>query len=192
MYSIRALAIAVLVIILVAPATRQGDVKAQSAQPIRTINRDRAKVFYNENPSAVAVATTFYAIGSHKNSLWRDFLAITADFVASGQTITKPRCVQLHFASSTRTKGDKYRTDHRLTILTDGKLLLSTDLNVGPTADNGRGGLVELLELPQLSFEQFTELAQAKEVRMRFGATEFKLKKEHLEALRSMLSSIGS
>jgi hypothetical protein len=194
MYLIRVLAIAVLSVSLAGPTAgyRIVNNQSRSAQPIKTINRGRAKVFYYENPKAVAVATSFYVIGSQKNSLWRDFMAITANFVVPGPTITSPRFVQLHFAATTRTKGGKYGSDHRLTILTDGKLLLSTDLEGGPAVDNRRGRYMEVFDLPQMTFEQFSAIAEAKQVRMTLGPTKFKLKNEHLEPLRNMLESIGS
>ncbi len=192
MYSMRRLTIGILVFTLFTPAARQRTIRAQSAQAVKTVNRRGAKVFYYENPPVVAVAATFYVIGSQQDSMWRDFLALTANFVVRGWTVTEPQFVQFHFVSSTRTKGGKYGTNHRLTILTDGELLLSADLVVGPPVPNRRGGSVETLALPQMSFKHFAELAQAKEVRMRLGSTEFKMKNKHLEALRSMLTSIGS
>jgi len=98
----------------------------------------------------------------------------------------------MHFVSSTRKKGGKYIANHRLTILTDGNVLLETDLAVAPAGDNERGGKIEFLEVPPIPFKQFTALALAKEVIMKLGNTEFKLKKEHLEVLRSMLKSVNS
>ena len=164
---------------------------SQSAQPIKTIDCGKAKISYYEKPQAIAVATTFYAIGSQRNSLWRDFLTITAYFVVPGPIITPPQFVELQLASSTRTPGGKYVTNHHLTIMTDGKLLLSAEPQDGPTADNHRGGRLELFVVPKLSLKQFTELAEAREVRMRLGGTEFKLKKEHREALQDMLGCIS-
>jgi hypothetical protein len=171
---------------------RTVDIDSQSAQPIKTISRGRAKISYYEKPQAVAVATTFYAIGSRTNSLWRDFLTVTAYFVVPGPTITAPEFVELQLASSTRTKGGKYVTNHHLTIMTDGKTLVSAEPRDGPTADNHRGGRLELFVVPKLTLRQFTELAKAREVRMRLGSTEFKLKREHLEALKDMLKCISS
>ena len=103
----RKLLISILALLLVAPALRQDFTNGQSrsAQPIKTINHDGATVSYYENPSAVAVAATFYVIGSQRNFRWRDFLALSAAFVVQGQTITEPDSVRLHFVSSTRTKG---------------------------------------------------------------------------------------
>ena len=166
--------------------------RSQAAQPIKTINCGKAKVSYYDKPQAIAVATSFYAIGSQRNSLWRDFLAITAYFAVPGPTITPPHSVGLHLVSSTRTPGGKYVTNHHLTIMTDGKTLLSTEPQDGPTSDNRRGGRLELFEAPKLSLKQFTELAAAREVRMKLGSTEFKLKKEHREALQDMLKCISS
>jgi hypothetical protein len=181
-------------VLLVTPALLPEFTNAQSrsAQPIKTVNRDGATVSYYENPSAVAVAATFYVIGSQRNFRWRDFLALSAAFVVRGQTVTEPDSVKVHFVSSTRTKGGKYVANHRLTILTDGNVLLETDLAVAPAGDNERGGKIEFLEVPPIPFKQFTALSLAKEVRMRLGNTEFKLKKKHLEALRSMLKSVNS
>jgi hypothetical protein len=48
------------------------------------------------------------------------------------------------------------------------------------------------LEVPPIPFKQFTALSQAKEVRMKLGNTEFKLKKKHLEVLRGMLKNVNS
>jgi hypothetical protein len=194
MHCLGKLLIVILTLPLVTPAVRQEFTNAQSrsAQPTKTINRGRATVSYYENPPAVAVAANFYVIGSQRDLRWRDFLALSAVFAVRGQTITEPDCVRLHFVSSTRTKGGKYVANNRLTILTDGNVLLSTDLIIGPSQDNGRGGRIELLELSPIPFKQFTELAQAKEVRMKLGSTEFMLKKKHLEALRSMLKTVNS
>jgi hypothetical protein len=194
MHGLKKLLITILALLLVSPALRQEFTNAQSrsGQPIKTINRGRAKVSYYENPSAVAVAATFYIKGSQRDYRWKDFLALSAVFVVRGQTISEPDSVQLHFVSSTRTKGGKYVANHQLTILIDGDVLLATDLIIGPSNDNGRGGRIEILELRPIPFKQFTELALAKEVRMKLGNTEFKLKKQHLEALRSMLKSVNS
>jgi hypothetical protein len=51
---------------------------------------------------------------------------------------------------------------------------------------------MEVFDLPRMTFEQFSAIAEAKQVRMTLGPTKFKLKNEHLEALRNMLESIGS
>lgn len=193
MRCLQRLLITSLALLLVTPALRQHFTNAQSrsAQPIQTINRDGASISYYENPSAVAVGATFYVIGSQRNFRWRDFLALSAAFVVRGQTVTEPDSVKVHFVSSTRTKGGKYVANHRLTILTDGNILLETDLAVAP-ADNERGGKIEFLEVPPIPFKQFAALSLAKEVRMKLGSSEFKLKKKHLEALRSMLKNVNS
>jgi len=181
-------------VLLVVPELQQEFTSGQSrsGQPIRTISRGGATVSYYENPSAVAVAATFYVIGNQRNFRWRDFLALSATFVVQGQTITEPDSVRLHLVSSTRNKGGKYVANHLLTILTDRKILLETDLVVGSAGDNGRGGKIEVLEVPPIPFKQFTALSLAKEVKMKLGSTEFKLRKKHLEALRSMLRSVNS
>lgn len=193
MRCLQRLLITSLALLLVTPALRQHFTNAQSrsAQPIQTINRDGASISYYENPSAVGVGATFYVIGSQRNFRWRDFLALSAAFVVRGQTVTEPDSVKVHFVSSTRTKGGKYVANHRLTILTDGNILLETDLAVAP-ADNERGGKIEFLEVPPIPFKQFAALSLAKEVRMKLGSSEFKLKKKHLEALRSMLKNVNS
>ena len=193
MHRVRTLLMIILVIPVAVPVVGQGITHGQprSGQPVRTINRGGATISYYENPSAVAVAASFYVIGNQTDFKWRDFLAISAAFAVSGQTVTEPECVRLHLVSSTRTKGGKYVANHRLTIFTDGNVLLSTDLIIGPSQDNGRGGRIEVLELSSIPFKQFAELARASEVRIQLARTEFKLKKKHLEALRSMLSAIN-
>ena len=165
------------------------DIATQSAQPIRTDKRGAVQISYYENPPAIAVATTFYVIGSQANSTWRDFLALTASFAVRGQTICQPQFVEFSFASSTRAKGGKYQANHQLTILTDGKLLLSTDLRAGPVSDNYRGRYLELLSF-RMPFEQFKELARAKKVAITLGGTRASLKHKHLEGLLGMLQSI--
>ena len=166
------------------------DPRSQAAQPVRTVTIGKAKIYYYHDPEAVAATATFYVAGSSRTSLYKNFLAVTVHFENRGNKLTKPSVVQLTFVATTYRDGCRCGNSPQLTISADKTLLVSTDLTRSAVHDKSgtKYGCVEIYDF-HISFDEFIQLADAKEVRIRLGPAEGKLKEDHLSALRSMRSN---
>jgi hypothetical protein len=162
-------------------------------QPVKTIKIGKASFSYYELPEAVAAAATFYINGGATTAHLKNFVALTAFFANRGKNLIAPASVQFRLVAATYRDGCMYRDNHHLVISLDNQALISTDLSAPQvsTSETRVGKLCTELYAFSISYDQFVQLADAKKVYVRLGLKEFKLKDEHLNALRTMKDGIG-
>lgn len=150
------------------------------ATPTRIVGN--AKVYYIEIVNQTMVETALQVIGSQSNGL-----TMKLSFHVQGKKVVTPNLISLEFISISNEM--KYTDDRNLTMWLDdvgisfGELVLTTSQQA--SADLG----VQYM-LQSIPYDKFLRLLDAKEVKVRLGPTEFKLKSKHLEALRDLQRSI--
>ena len=120
-------------------------------------------------------------------------IEITASFVYAGQKLNAPPDIVSFGIVSASADAFKYEQDRGLIALVDGERI---DLGQMEREDASykkypyvisNRYYVETLSAP-IKYELFLKIANAKIVEMQIGKKEFKLKDEHLEALRDLAS----
>ncbi|MCA1565658.1 MAG: hypothetical protein LC803_08460 [Acidobacteria bacterium] len=125
----------------------------------------------------------------------RESVAITAGFIHPGQALTsRPQFIEFGVLSQSRGGWEfEQEKDRELSLVIDGETV-----NLGPMKliTARRFTLGALYYREDLGFtmpyEGFARVASAKKVSVKVGRTELKLKNEHLEAMRDLISRAGT
>ncbi|HEY6045523.1 MAG TPA: hypothetical protein VIU65_02905 [Pyrinomonadaceae bacterium] len=170
-------------------------------QAARTVKIGRTRFYYYEKPEAVAATTSFYISGSETKSGLFDFVALTVAFYNRGPRLTTPSVVRFNIFAATYRDGCKYRDKYanqatpklHLNILADEKSLFAADLSVGQVGEveTRHGHVCSEMYIFEMTYEQFLTLLAARKAEMSLGTRAFKLKGDHLTAMRTMKHGIG-
>jgi len=109
-----------------------------------------------------------------------------ASFFYKGQKLSTPEYFIFLFVSDTKGWRFLSETQRELIALADGERLPLGTLDRDSKVRSG--GWVSEIMVKEVPYETFLKIATAKEVEMKLGKYEFKLKEEHLEALRDLVS----
>jgi hypothetical protein len=128
-------------------------------------------------------AGQFRLSGVMEQALTNTFFSVTAGFDFPNSRVVPPENFHLAFYSESRDWA--FLEDATLLALIDG-----VSLNLGSAerqSDIERRGVQEFLGF-RVPFETFNRIANAQSVEMRLGRREFRLRPEHLEAFRNLIS----
>jgi hypothetical protein len=124
-------------------------------------------------------------------------VAITAGFIHPGRTLAaRPQFIEFGVLSQSRNGWEfEKEKDRELTLAIDGETVSPGGMKL-ITARRFQLGTGRLYYREDLSYtmpyEGFVKMAQAKKVIVKVGKTELKLKTEHLEAMRDLISRAGA
>jgi len=180
------LIILVCAFLLMSPAPlRQGSPEAVFKQRVSKFrNSKRFEYYYDKFKDQARFSVGPFNIGGDSAYVFGgSMLGLTAYTFADGKDIKNPDRFILLFDSSS--KDWLYLRDCGLNLIVDGERV---DLGqCTRQSDIRRGGVTERLFF-KLTPEQFTKIANAKVVELRIGRTELKLKDEHLQAFKDLIS----
>jgi hypothetical protein len=168
---------------------------AQSSAPKRKFkHRGKIETKYDRFRNQTTVRLEPYYVQGTAPKL--DPLAgieISAGFVYEGQTLTKHPDEVLFGIVSTSADGFRYDQDRGLIALVDGERVDLGQMDRVDASYKKKGIVipdryyVEVLAI-SMKYDVFLKIANAKVVEMQAGRREFKLRDEHLEALRDLAS----
>jgi len=147
-----------------------------------------------KNETSIYIYPYLQIYESERNFLTSETLTMTAGFSHTGKdTISKPSSVELGFISTVKTRwrfADE--RERKLTIVVDDERFELGTLNRIKTKTVPMINQQNLRYIENLAvfvpFETFQKMAGAKKVVVKIGSYEIKLRKEHLEVLRELLS----
>jgi hypothetical protein len=118
-------------------------------------------------------------------------VAITAGFIHPGQTLTSPpQFIEFGIISQSRSGWEFEREkDRQLTLVIDGEVINVGEMKLITARRFTIGALYYREDLAYtMPYEGFVRMASAKKVSVKVGRTELKLRNEHLEAMRELVS----
>jgi hypothetical protein len=118
-------------------------------------------------------------------------VAITAGFIHPGQTLTSPpQFIEFGVISQSRGGWEFEREkDRQLTLVIDGEVINVGEMKLITARRFTIGALYYREDLAYtMPYEGFVRMASAKKVSVKVGRTELKLRNEHLEAMRELVS----
>lgn len=145
---------------------------------------------YDRAQDRTVVAIQPYSVNvNHDDPI--DSVAIAAGFIYPGQTLaSRPQFIEFGVISQTR-DGWKFEQekDRALTLVIDGEAINLGSMKLVTARRFTLGALYYREDLAfVMPYEGFVRMANAKKVVVKVGKTELKLKNEHLEAMRDLLS----
>ncbi|MDQ1610522.1 MAG: hypothetical protein QOG00_453 [Pyrinomonadaceae bacterium] len=145
---------------------------------------------YDRAQDRTVVAIQPYAVNiNHDDPL--DSIAIAAGFIHPGQTLaSQPQFIEFGVISQTR-NGWKFEQekDRALTLVIDGEAINLGEMKLITARRFTLGALYYREDLAfTMPYEGFVRMVNAKKVVVKVGKTELKLKNEHLEAMRDLIS----
>jgi hypothetical protein len=188
------LSFTILFVVLILPVTAQQTQKLSSGNTDSVEKGVLTKYDAAKNETSIYIYPYLEIYESERNSLRAETLTMTAGFSHSGKdTVSKPSSVELGFISTVKTTwrfaGERER---KLTIvIDDGRFELGTLSRINtktvPIINQQNLRYIENLAM-FIPFETFQKMAEAKKVAVKVGSYEIKLRKEHLQVLRELLS----
>jgi hypothetical protein len=157
------------------------------AKPVKIVGK--AEVFYFKKTNRSRVNVDFTLLGSMKNILREDVFQVTASLTAQGEKITRPQAINLMLYSHTHGTDYRYKDDHQVELLIDGKLIGSGPATLAFHAIDPRGGVTESYNIG-MPFEVLAQLLTAKAAKLKFGTTMFDLNAEAIAALKDLQRAI--
>jgi hypothetical protein len=185
-----------LVLLSVVLTSRVGSgevVRGQSlvSGPDRTVGA--AEVYYFKDRNKTRSQVRIYLLGSAEDTRAnKDTVSMDVIFEVEGQKVTKPRVAKIALIVRSVAKS-KYTKNHNLHIYTDGIEGMNGSewrTQLITSAPLAGGGLEEVFLSPPLEYRRIVTMANAREVIVSLGESEFRLKKSDLHALRDLNQTI--
>src|SRR5262245_27029688 len=129
------------------------------AKPVKVVGN--AEVFYFKETNRSRVNSNFTLLGSVKNILREDVFQVTASFTVLGTKITRPHAINLMLYSYTHGTDYRYKDDHQVELLIDGKLIGSGLAMPEFHAIDPRGDVTEYYNIG-MPFEVLAKILDAK------------------------------
>ena len=153
-----------------------------SAPSEKTVGK--ATAYYTKSLDAMEVASESWVIGTYTGPFKGDRLLMTAYFQSPGRTLGRPQ--GMHFVFTSHSKALKYGSNHELQILADGTEFASGETRITHSECRPAVPCEEVMKSPELPYNSFLKIINAKTVEMRLGPTTFELRPESIEALRDL------
>jgi hypothetical protein len=144
----------------------------------------KAKAYYSPKIDETEATVDLDLIGQYESASKADNLEMLASFAVPGKKLIRPE--SMHFVFTSRSRQLKYQVNHKFTIFLDGAQFASAETKVVNSGCKSSGSCEEMIRSPELPYDNFLRLLEAKEVEMQLGETRFKLKGEAIEALRDL------
>jgi len=157
------------------------------AKPVKVVGN--AEVFYFKETNRSRVNSNFTLLGSVKNILREDVFQVTASFTVPGAKTTRPHAINLMLYSYIHGTDYRYKDDHQVELLIDGKLMGSGLAMPEFHAIDPRGGVTEYYNIG-MPFEVLAKILNAKSAKLKFGKTMFDLNAEAIAALKDLQRAI--
>lgn len=139
------------------------------------------RIEYDEKSDTTKVMLNPIILVSKKH----EELRLAAFSSHQGKAHAPPKEVALVFISLTAAAANKYESARKLTIIADGERFMCGETQ--RTTQSEKGLFIESL-MSVVPFETFVKVARAKEVTVKLGFTEVKLKPEQVMLLREAAS----
>src|SRR5215813_5710077 len=157
------------------------------AKPVKVVGK--AEVFYFKESNRSRVNADFILLGSMKNILREDVFQVTAGFTVPGEKITRPQAINLMLYSYTHGTDYRYKDDHQVELLIEGKLIVSGLATLVFHAIDSRGGVTESYNIG-MPFEVLAQILDAKSAKLKYGKTMFDLNADAIAALKDLQRAI--
>ena len=157
------------------------------AKPVKVVGK--AQVFYFKKTNRSHVNADFVLLGSMKNILREDVFQVTAEFTVPGEKITRPQAINLMLYSYTHGTDYRYKDDHHVELLIEGKLISSGLATLAFHAIDPRGGVTEIYNIG-MPFEVLAQILDAKSAKLKYGKTMFDLNADAIAALKDLQRAI--
>ncbi len=145
---------------------------------------------YDRAQDRTVVAFQPYGVKiNHQDPL--ESIAVTAGFIHPGQTLTsRPQFIEFGVISQSRGGWEfEQEKDRELSVVIDGEAINVGVMKLITARRFTLGRLYYREDLAYaIPYEGFVRMASAKKVTVKVGRTELKLKNEHLEAMRDLVS----
>jgi hypothetical protein len=181
------------ILIIVGAGCACGQVKSPSSKPKQMEpppgvppekTFGKATAYYTKGFDAMEVASESWVIGNSNGPFMDDRLLMTAYFRSPGKMLARPQ--SMHFVFESHSQALKYGSDRKLQILVDGIEFASGETLITHSECRPRIPCEEVMKSPELPYNSFLQIINAKKVEMRLGPTGFELRQENIEALRDL------
>jgi hypothetical protein len=161
---------------------------AASSGPEKSVGK--AKAFYSPKVDKIEATVDLDVIGKYESASEADYLEMLAYFNVPGRKIIQPE--SMHFVFTSRSRQLKYQVNHKLTISLDGTQFVSGDTKIVNSGCGPKDSCEEVIRSPELPYNQFLRMLEAREIEMRLGDTKFKLSRGNIEGLRDLSRIVES
>ena len=175
--------------ILIIATTISVDGLAQN--PVKTVGA--AEVYYFKEKNKTRAQVRIYLVGKAEDiGTKKDTLSVDFIIEVDGQKLTRPKFANLAFTAYSAEKS-KYQSNHDMMIYTDAAGERSSK-NFGTqllkSMQHPAGGIMEVYLSPPIEYERILKILNAMVSGITLGNTRAALKKEDVQALKDLNSTI--